>query len=204
MYILAQRDAHTSHCIHPSVKKPTRAAHALYLHHECRAVAHHPLSVKQPTGTCLLAFVCITGRRAIPKGSSIPHALLTKLPETRGSVSKGSSIAHEIEASGTYELKTMWTGPGMATERAAMERQKQKLRQACAGAPARHARFGGLFVRRYNAEDRGCVVRSNPLVSHLPALPEPKKANKTVVGNWSPDSCPALMLLSCICVFQCC
>ncbi len=93
----------------------------------------------------------------------------------------GSSIAHEIEASGTYKLKIMWTGPGMANERAAMERQKQKLRQACAGAPARHARFGGLFVRRYSADDRGCVVRSNPLVSHLPALPEPKKTNKTMV-----------------------
>lgn len=70
----------------------------------------------------------------------------------------------------------------MANERAAMERQKQKLRQATAGAPARHARFGGLFVRRYNAEDRGSVVRSNPLASHLPALPELRKTSKTLVG----------------------
>ncbi|KAL0032107.1 hypothetical protein WJX77_005423 [Trebouxia sp. C0004] len=71
-------------------------------------------------------------------------------------------------------------GPGMANERAAMERQQQKLRQGSSGPPARHARFGGLFVRRYNAEDRGSVVRSNPLASHLPALPELKKTSKTV------------------------
>ncbi|KAL0021485.1 hypothetical protein WJX79_010302 [Trebouxia sp. C0005] len=71
-------------------------------------------------------------------------------------------------------------GSGMANERAAMERQKQQLRQRSSGPPARHARFGGLFVRRYNAEDRGSVLRSNPLASHLPALPEPKKASKTM------------------------
>ena len=81
-----------------------------------------------------------------------------------------------------HEPTMTWTGPGMANERAAMERQKQKLRQATSGAPARHARFGGLFVRRYNAEDRGSVVRSNPLASHLPALPELKKTSKTMVA----------------------
>ena len=140
--------------------------------------------VRQAACRDLLAFVYIRGRRAIPRGSSIAHC--------------------KFEASATHKTKIMWTGPGMANERAAMERQKQKLRQGSSGPPARHARFGGLFVRRYNAEDRGCVVRSNPLVSHLPALPEPKKTNKTVVRSWSPDSCPALMLLSCICVFQCC
>ena len=70
----------------------------------------------------------------------------------------------------------------MASERAAMERQQQRLRQGSAAPPARHARFGGLFVRRYHAEDRGSVVRSNPLMSDLPALPQPKKTSKPSVG----------------------
>ena len=68
----------------------------------------------------------------------------------------------------------------MASERAAMERQMAKLRQSSA-APARHARFGGLFVKRYHSEDRGSVVRSNPLVPNLPAIPELKKGSKTQV-----------------------
>ena len=68
----------------------------------------------------------------------------------------------------------------MASERAAMERQMAKLRQSSA-APARHARFGGLFVKRYHSEDRGSVVRSNPLVPNLPAIPELKKSSKTQV-----------------------
>ena len=68
----------------------------------------------------------------------------------------------------------------MASERAAMERQMAKLRQSSA-APARHARFGGLFVKRYHSEDRGSVVRSNPLVPNLPAIPELKKTSKTQV-----------------------
>ena len=71
-------------------------------------------------------------------------------------------------------------GTGMASERAAMERQMAKLRQSSA-APARHARFGGLFVKRYHREDRGCVMRSNPLVPSLPAIPQLKKTNKTQV-----------------------
>lgn len=87
----------------------------------------------------------------------------------------------QVAASATHQPKIMWTGPGMANERAAMERQQQKLRQGSSGPPARHARFGGLFVRRYNAEDRGSVMRSNPLASHLPALPELKKTSKTMV-----------------------
>lgn len=75
----------------------------------------------------------------------------------------------------------------MASERAAMQRQQQKLRQGSSGPPARHARFGGLFVRRYNAEDRGSVVRSNPLASDLPAIPELKKSSKTLVRpHWPP------------------
>ena len=68
----------------------------------------------------------------------------------------------------------------MAHERAAMERQMAKLRQSSA-APARHARFGGLFVKRYNSESRGSVMRSNPLVPDLPAIPELKKTSKTQV-----------------------
>lgn len=61
-----------------------------------------------------------------------------------------------------------------------MERRMAKLRQSSA-APARHARFGGLFVKRYHSEDRGSVVRSNPLVPNLPAIPELKKTSKTQV-----------------------
>lgn len=61
-----------------------------------------------------------------------------------------------------------------------MERQMAKLRQSSA-APARHARFGGLFVKRYHSESRGSVMRSNPLAPNLPAIPELKKTSKTQV-----------------------
>lgn len=68
----------------------------------------------------------------------------------------------------------------MANERAAMERKMAQLRQSSA-APARHARFGGIFVKRYHSEDRGTVMRSNPLASSLPAIPQLKKTIKTQV-----------------------
>ena len=84
----------------------------------------------------------------------------------------------------------------MASERAAMQRQQQKLRQGSSGPPARHARFGGLFVRRYNAEDRGSVVRSNPLASDLPAIPELKKSSKTLVIHFD-TPCQPLLRLAC-------
>ncbi|KAL3161372.1 hypothetical protein ABBQ32_010265 [Trebouxia sp. C0010 RCD-2024] len=71
-------------------------------------------------------------------------------------------------------------GCGMASERAAMERQIAKLRHSSA-APARHARFGGLYVKRYHSEDRGSVLRTNPLMPNLPAIPELKKTSKTQV-----------------------
>ena len=174
--------AHNSHCVHPSVKQTTTAAYDVNLHHRCCAVAHRPLCVKQTKGTCLP----LCASEADVQYQGLKHC------------------SQQVEASATHKPKIAWAGSGMANERAAMERQKQKLRQACAGAPARHARFGGLFVRRYNAEDRGCVVRSNPLASHLPALPEPKKTSKIMVGSWSPYSCLALMLLSRACVHQCC
>ena len=73
----------------------------------------------------------------------------------------------------------------MASERAAMERQMAKLRQS-SSAPARHACFGGLFVKRYHSEDRGSVVRSNPLVPNLPAIPELKKTVRTQVVDRPP------------------
>ena len=68
----------------------------------------------------------------------------------------------------------------MGHERAVLEKQMAKLRQTSA-APARHARFGGLFVKRYHSGDRGSVLRSSPLVSSLPAVPELKKPNKIQV-----------------------
>ncbi len=114
-------------------------------------------------------------------------------------------IPEVVDALPTQHEKTGFTlvclasGSGMANERAALERQQQKLRQGSAGPPARHARFGGLFVRRYNAEDRGSVVRSNPLVSDLPAIPELKKTSKTMViisccFTWSLGGCCICML----------
>ena len=79
-------------------------------------------------------------------------------------------------------VKGHLAGSGMASERAALERQQQKLRQGSSGPPARHARFGGLYVRRYHAEHRGSVVRSNPLVPDLPPIPELKKISKILVS----------------------
>ena len=66
---------------------------------------------------------------------------------------------------------------------------QERLKQGSSGPPARHARFGGLFVRRYHAEDRGSLIRSNPLASSLPAMPELKRSNKTLVRI---DSCLVL------------
>ncbi len=127
-------------CPHPSVKKTTRAAPALCLHHEDCAVAHRPLCVKQPKGTCLLAFVCIRGRQAIPKGSSIANALLTKLPETLRAVHMGSSIAHDIEASGTCKLKPCGQVPAwQMREQQWRGRSKSCGKPVLALQPATHA-----------------------------------------------------------------
>lgn len=149
-----------SHCIHPSVKQKARAACAVHLHLEVMLLHIIQRVLKQPKGTCL---PCVHQRQTCDT-QGLKHCSL------------------QVGASATHKLRILWTGSGMANERAAMERQKQQLRQRSSGPPARHARFGGLFVRRYNAEDRGSVLRSNPLASHLPALPEPKKASKTMVG----------------------
>lgn len=54
-------------------------------------------------------------------------------------------------------------------------------RRGAGGPPGRHARFGGVFVRRYNAEDKGAFVRNNALVSDLPEIPQLQKANKSMV-----------------------
>ena len=80
--------------------------------------------------------------------------------------------------------------------------------RAARGPPGRHARFGGVFVRRYNAEDKGAFVRNNALVSDLPEIPQLQKANKSMVCLPFPNLLDnKLLLMMCVQLqpnFSCC
>ena len=77
-------------------------------------------------------------------------------------------------------------GFGATAERAFLAKERRALSSVGNRGAPRHARFGGMFVRRHGDEARSTYLRNNPTKSFLGALPTPAvrpRAQVSLRGN---------------------
>ena len=73
-------------------------------------------------------------------------------------------------------------GFGATAERAFLAKERRALSSVGNRGAPRHARFGGMFVRRHGDEARSTYLRNNPTKSSLGALPTPTLRSRPKVN----------------------